>query len=148
MLYVSRRYLGVLAYTVMAQMTSKYSMSQLLFYTYDLPPSRFNSAYKMLQLALCFLYDCETLLRLLLYSFTWPPVQFRIQFKLCTIAYRIRTGSYPQYLRDVVHSTATTATRSGLHSGCSSDFCISRLRTKFGERAFSFCGPRAWNSSP
>jgi hypothetical protein len=28
----------------------------------------------------------------------WLPVQFRIRFKLCTIMYRIRTGSCPQYL--------------------------------------------------
>jgi hypothetical protein len=77
----------------------------------------------------------------------WLPVQFRVRFKLPTVMYRSRTGSCPQYLCDIVHSTAATATRSGLRSGDSSDFCIPRLRTKFGERAFSYCEPRDWNAT-
>jgi len=30
----------------------------------------------------------------------------------------------------------------------STDYVVPRLRTKFGERAFSYAGPVAWNSLP
>jgi len=30
----------------------------------------------------------------------------------------------------------------------SSDFSVPRTRTKFGERAFSYAGPSAWNTLP
>ena len=38
--------------------------------------------------------------------------------------------------------------RRGLRSSSSSDFSLPRLRTKFGERAFTYAGPSAWNSLP
>ncbi len=78
----------------------------------------------------------------------WLPVHFRIQLKICTIMYRIRSGSPPQYLCDIVRSVASSSTRSGLRSSDSSDYCMPRLRTKIVERAFSYAGPRAWNSLP
>ena len=38
--------------------------------------------------------------------------------------------------------------RRGLLSSLSSDFSLPRLRTKFGEHAFTYAGPSAWNSLP
>jgi hypothetical protein len=55
---------------------------------------------------------------------------------------------YPDYMRDLVSMTATTATRSGLRSATGLLYRKPRIRTKFGERAFSFSGPAAWNSLP
>ena len=43
---------------------------------------------------------------------------------------------------------ASSASRSGLRSANSSLYVTPRLRTKFGERAFSHAGPAAWNSLP
>jgi len=38
--------------------------------------------------------------------------------------------------------------RRDLRSSSSTDFSLPRLRTKFGERAFIYAGPSAWNSLP
>ena len=37
---------------------------------------------------------------------------------------------------------------ANLSSAVSTDYVVPRLRTKFGERAFSYTGPVAWNSLP
>jgi len=55
----------------------------------------------------------------------------------------------PCYLADIVQYTSPRATRSGLRSLSETDsYTTPRLRTKFGERAFSFSGPASWNSLP
>jgi len=57
-------------------------------------------------------------------------------------------GRCPDYITDCVRSVADSASRSGLRSAKSSSYATPRLRTKLGERAFSFAGPAAWNSLP
>ena len=52
------------------------------------------------------------------------------------------------YLQEIVHTVSSTTTRPGLRSAVSTDYILPRLRTKFGERAFSYAGPVAWNSLP
>jgi len=72
----------------------------------------------------------------------WLPVHFRIM-------HNIRAGKSPRYLSDIVQPTTATATRSGLRSSSDTwSYTTPRLRTKFGERAFSFSGPAAWNALP
>jgi len=45
--------------------------------------------------------------------------------------------------------TIARVTRSGLRSQSdTTSYVTPRLRTKFGERAFLFSGPAAWNSLP
>jgi len=78
----------------------------------------------------------------------WLPIRWRIQFKLCTIMHSVHTGRCPAYLADCVQTVASSSSRSGLRSATSSRFVTPRLRTKFGERAFSYAGPAAWNSLP
>ena len=41
-----------------------------------------------------------------------------------------------------------SAARAGLLSAVSTDYVVSRLRTKFCKRAFSYASPVAWNSLP
>jgi len=79
----------------------------------------------------------------------WLPVRFRITYKLCILMNSIRAGKCPFYLRDIMQPTIARVTRSGLcsHSDTTS-YVTSRLRTKFGEHAFSFYSPAAWNSLP
>ena len=43
----------------------------------------------------------------------------------------------PYHLQELVSMTATTATRTGLRSAGGLSFVKSRVRTKFGERAFA-----------
>jgi len=56
-----------------------------------------------------------------------------------------RTLSGVLYLWSIVQPA--TQSRSGLRPS-SSDFSVPRTRTKFGERAFSYAGPSAWNTLP
>jgi len=55
------------------------------------------------------------------------------------------TGRCPAYLESIVQPA--TQSRSGLRLS-SFDFSVPRTRTKFGERAFSYAGPSAWNTLP
>ena len=71
-----------------------------------------------------------------------------LRFKLCTIMHAVHTGRCPAYLKEIAHTVSSTTTRPGLRSAVSTDYVIPGLRTKFGERAFSYAGPVAWNSLP
>ena len=60
----------------------------------------------------------------------------------------MHTGRCRPYLADIVSLKSHRQTRSGLRSADSTNYTTPRLRTKFGERAFSYAGPAAWNSLP
>ena len=60
----------------------------------------------------------------------------------------IHKSQCPAYLSDAVQLVATTSTREGLRSAATTNYATPRLRTKFGERAFSHAGPAAWNRLP
>jgi len=66
----------------------------------------------------------------------WLPVSYRIK--------------YPAYLTETVQSVGASRSRCGLRSSSTSsmDYSLPRLRTKFGERAFSYAGPATWNALP
>ena len=80
----------------------------------------------------------------------WLPVSYRIRFKLCCLVHAIHYGSSPAYLMETVQSVGTSRSRSGLRSSSTSsmDYSLPRLRTKFGEPAFSHAGPATWNALP
>lgn len=78
----------------------------------------------------------------------WLPIRWRIQYKLCSVMHSIHAGRCPVYMTQCVQTVANNSTRSGLRSANSTLYVTPRLRTKFGERAFSFAGPAAWNSLP
>ena len=67
---------------------------------------------------------------------------------VCTLMYDIHNCHCPASLSDVVQSVATTSTREGLRSAGTTNYVTPRLRSKFGERAFSHAGPAAWNRLP
>ena len=78
----------------------------------------------------------------------WLPIESRIQFKLCLLMHLIHTGRCPSYISETVQLVADNAGRAGLRSASTSRYILPRLRTVFGERAFSFSGPKAWNALP
>jgi len=78
----------------------------------------------------------------------WLPVQFHIKFKLCLLMHQIHVGRCLAYLAELVSSSAENCHRPGLRSTSSSVYSKPRLRTNFGERAFSFSGPAEWNCLP
>jgi len=51
-------------------------------------------------------------------------------------------------LANIIHPTNAGRLRNNLRSASSSDYSMPRLRTKFGESAFSHAGPAAWNALP
>jgi len=54
----------------------------------------------------------------------------------------------PSYLSDIVQAVSASRPRLRLRSSSLTDYVLPRLRTKFGERAFSHAGPSAWNRLP
>jgi len=78
----------------------------------------------------------------------WLPVEARIRYKLCLLMHMVHTGRCPPYLRDVLHPVSSSSGRSGLRSATTAQYVKPRLRTVFGERSFSFAGPKSWNDLP
>lgn len=79
----------------------------------------------------------------------WLPIRWRIQFKLCSVMHDIHNGRCPDYLVSIVETVSYCShRRPGLRSAETTNYMTPRLRTKFGERAFSYAGPSAWNSLP
>jgi len=76
----------------------------------------------------------------------WLPVPQRIEFKLCLLTFKSLRGMAPRYLADL----CTTAAETGynLRSAAHGDLRVRKMHTKFGDRAFSVAGPRAWNKLP
>jgi len=64
------------------------------------------------------------------------------------LMFAVMGGSDRDATPDDEHSSPrATRTRSGLRALSETDsYTTPRLRTKFGERAFSFSGPASWNS--
>jgi len=54
----------------------------------------------------------------------------------------------PDYLNNLVHLTADSATLPGLRSATHLSYRKPALASKFSKRAFSYAGPAAWNSLP
>jgi hypothetical protein len=83
----------------------------------------------------------------LLRELHWLPIQARIDYKLSMICHAFFQGSAPQYISDIF--TAYQPARQLRSSSDHRTLCVPKTRTKlFGERAFSFAGPKQWNSLP
>jgi hypothetical protein len=78
----------------------------------------------------------------------WLPVEARVQYKLCLLMHMVHTGRCPPYLGDILHPVSSSSGRSGLRSATTAQYVKPKLRTVFGERAFSFAGPKSWNDLP
>ena len=81
-------------------------------------------------------------------SLHWLPIRLRIQYKLCVLMHQVRIGRSPAYLADMMTATADLPGRERLRSANSFRYETPKLKLKFGERAFSYAGPKAWNSLP
>src|SRR6218665_2578420 len=89
--------------------------------------------------------QCTPLLRDVLH---WLPVPFRIEYKLCLLVFLSLHEAAPEYLRDCCIVTHSSASGLRLRSLEKTDLRVRRMRTHFGDRAFSAAGPRCWNSLP
>ena len=81
-------------------------------------------------------------------SLHWLPVGFLITFKLCVLMHLVHIGRAPAYLSDMVTATTDLSGRGRLRSSNSFRYELPLLKRKFGERSFSYAGPKAWNNLP
>src|SRR6218665_3947725 len=88
---------------------------------------------------------CTPLLRDILH---WLPVPLRVEFKICLLVYKSLNGAAPGYLRDYCKETHSSASGLRLRSTDKCDLLVRRMKTRFGDRAFSAAGPRCWNKLP
>ena len=58
----------------------------------------------------------------------------------------VRIGRSPAYLADMTTATAHLPGRERLRSANGFWYETPKLKLKFGERGFSYAGPKAWNS--
>ena len=80
-------------------------------------------------------------------SLHWLPVQSRIEYKLASNCFSFVSGSGPQYFSDILE--IYTPSRDLRSSSDGRLLRVPTARTKaFGQRAFSFQGPTAWNKLP
>ena len=61
---------------------------------------------------------------------------------------QVHIGHSPTYLADMMTATADLPGRERLRSANSFRYETPKLKLKFGERAFSYARPKAWNSLP
>jgi hypothetical protein len=78
----------------------------------------------------------------------WLPVQYRIIYKLCVLMHLAHTRRGPSYLTNLLTACADIPSLSRLRSASSSRYVLPRTSLRFGERAFSFAAPSAWNDLP
>ena len=75
----------------------------------------------------------------------WLPVQQRIMFKVVLFVFKCLNGLAPPYLAELI-----TVKENSCNCELRSDGCLQEKKTnnKFGDRAFSICGPVLWNRLP
>src|SRR6218665_3351444 len=66
----------------------------------------------------------------------------------CLLVFQSLHGAAPEYLRDCCTAIHSSASGLRLRSLERTDLRVRRMRTHFGDRAFSAAGPRCWNSLP
>ena len=75
----------------------------------------------------------------------WLPVQQRIMFKVVLFVFKCLNGLAPPYLAELINVKENSCSCQ-----LQSDSCLQEKKTnnKFGDRAFSICGPVLWNQLP
>ena len=76
----------------------------------------------------------------------WLPIKSRITFKILLLTYKILNGQSPSYLTSLISSYKP------VRSLRSSDHLLLRvpnvMTATYGQRTFSYCAPKLWNSLP
>jgi len=83
----------------------------------------------------------------LLHSLHWLPVQARIDYKLSVLCHNFFSDSCPSYITELL--TVYSPSRQLRSSADVRILSVPKTLTKtYGERSFSFCAPKQWNSLP
>ena len=75
----------------------------------------------------------------------WLPVEKRIEFKILLLVYKCLNEQAPSYLTDLIPPYIPGR---DLRSADQELLKESRSNKRYGERAFSRCGPKLWNALP
>ena len=76
----------------------------------------------------------------------WLPIKKRIEYKIAMLCYKCIHMLAPKYLCDMISIyTPRRRLRSSLDKYLLN---VPKVRTGFGERAFSYSGPKIWNDLP
>ena len=67
---------------------------------------------------------------------------------MCVNMHCVHIGRDPAYLDNAVQPVNRITARPGIHSENSLNYYVPRVRTKLGERTFSYAGPVVWNNLP
>jgi len=79
----------------------------------------------------------------------WLNIQDRIKFKLCLLVNKSLHGLAPGYISELCVPVSNNEHRSRLRSAWHGDLLVPSVKlTKYGQRAFAFAGPSAWNDLP
>uniref|UniRef100_H3B8T4 Reverse transcriptase domain-containing protein n=1 Tax=Latimeria chalumnae TaxID=7897 RepID=H3B8T4_LATCH len=80
-----------------------------------------------------------------LFELHWLPMQWRITFKVLVLVFKALNGLGPVYLRDLLTPYAPARPLRSLHGLL---LKVPMMRTKLGERSFSFYAATSWNALP
>ena len=76
----------------------------------------------------------------------WLPVSYRIVFKHLFFVYKSLNGLCPQYLTNLLeHQKSARSLRSNVQDLLIQPTCKTKT---YGDRAFSVCAPKIWNTIP
>ena len=82
----------------------------------------------------------------LLVQLHWLPISYRVVFKLLLMIFKALNGLAPRYLVEFLQYQNLCRT---LRSNSLELLLQQKFNTKtYGDRAFSICAPRLWNSIP
>lgn len=81
----------------------------------------------------------------ILASLHWLPIRQRIKYKILVFVFKALHGTAPSYLCDLIHLHHPARQ---LRSSVLVTLSVTKVKTKYGARAFSVYGPTLWNSLP
>uniref|UniRef100_M3XGI0 Uncharacterized protein n=1 Tax=Latimeria chalumnae TaxID=7897 RepID=M3XGI0_LATCH len=89
--------------------------------------------------------SCFDHITLVLLELHWLPVQWQITFKVFVLVFKALKGLGPEYLQNLLTPYVPARPLHSLHWDL---LDVPRVRTKLGERSFSFYAATSWNALP
>ena len=81
----------------------------------------------------------------LLIDLHWLPIEFRIHYKILLLVFKCLHGRGPAYLASMLQEYHPSRS---LRSADHLLLIEPKVQKKYGDRAFSVCGPKLWNTLP
>jgi len=82
----------------------------------------------------------------ILYELHWLPVKYRIKYKILLLTFKCLHNLAPHYISDLVAPYHPTRVLRSADKNLLIEPSVNTVR--YGERRFTFCAPKLWNSLP